>query len=53
MKRTPVQLSFEEFMRQQYGDRYDLTIDDYGYYAREVVKRMFEVWSHCRGLSVV
>ncbi|EPN3177137.1 hypothetical protein ACTWZF_004793, partial [Escherichia coli] len=24
-----------------------------GFYCREVVKRMFEVWCHCRGLSVV
>ncbi len=28
-------------------------IDDYGFYCREVVKRMFEVWCHCRGLNVV
>ncbi|EOM1589361.1 TPA: hypothetical protein ACWR4M_003279, partial [Escherichia coli] len=24
-----------------------------GFYCREIVKRMFEVWCHCRGLSVV
>ncbi|EPD1686917.1 TPA: hypothetical protein ACWR4M_004892, partial [Escherichia coli] len=24
-----------------------------GFYCREVVRRMFEVWCHCRGLNVV
>ncbi|HFV3960760.1 TPA: hypothetical protein ACH9JS_004797, partial [Escherichia coli] len=24
-----------------------------GFYCREIVKRMFEVWCHCRGLNVV
>ncbi|MEF3198650.1 hypothetical protein J8984_22460 [Klebsiella quasipneumoniae subsp. similipneumoniae] len=42
---------FEIWMRLRYGGRYDLTRD--GYYCREVVKRMFEVWCHCRGLKVV
>ncbi|WP_439412963.1 hypothetical protein [Enterobacter ludwigii] len=45
--------SFESWVLQQYGTRYNLEQDAHGYYAREVVKRMFEVWSHCRGLSVV
>ncbi|HHZ4601876.1 TPA: hypothetical protein ACWC4P_001249 [Salmonella enterica] len=31
---------------------YDLTRDNYGFYCREVVKRMFETWCHCRGLNV-
>ncbi|EHO4422342.1 TPA: hypothetical protein ACTAI2_003452 [Salmonella enterica subsp. enterica serovar Oranienburg] len=44
---------FEIWVRQRYGNRYDLTRDDYGFYCREVVKRMFEVWRHCRGLSMV
>ncbi|EJL1488658.1 hypothetical protein NL850_001604 [Salmonella enterica] len=44
---------FEIWMRQRYRNRYDLTRDDYGFYCREVVKRMFEVWCHCRGLNVV
>ncbi|OCU80235.1 hypothetical protein A6D76_25690 [Klebsiella pneumoniae] len=35
------------------GGRYDLTRDGHGYYSREVVKRMYEVWCHCRGLEVV
>ncbi|OOJ34762.1 hypothetical protein BMT96_09665, partial [Escherichia coli] len=26
-----------------------LTRDVDGFYCREVVKRMFEVWCHCRG----
>ncbi|EOO3113118.1 TPA: hypothetical protein IFN63_RS27180, partial [Escherichia coli] len=29
--------------------RYDLTRDVDGFYCREVVKRMVEVWCHCRG----
>ncbi|EBC2830876.1 hypothetical protein CYF26_16410 [Salmonella enterica] len=45
--------AFELWVRQRYGNRYDLTRDDYGFYCREVVKRMFEVWCHCRGLNVV
>ncbi|HFG9585258.1 TPA: hypothetical protein ACGHHK_002925 [Salmonella enterica subsp. enterica serovar Victoria] len=44
---------FAIWVRQRYGNRYDLTCDDYGFYCREVVKRMFEVWYHCRGLNVV
>lgn len=44
---------FEIWVRQRYGNRYDLTRDDYGFYCREVVKRMFETWCHCRGLDVV
>ncbi|WP_406943499.1 hypothetical protein [Citrobacter freundii] len=34
-------------MRQRYGSRYDLTRDCDGFYCREVVKRMFDVWRHC------
>lgn len=46
--------AFELWVRQRYGNRYDLTRDIIdGFYCREVVKRMFEVWSHCRGLNVV
>ena len=37
---------------RQYGNRYDLTKVCNGRYCREVVKRMFEVWCHSRGLSV-
>ncbi|EEO2381451.1 hypothetical protein G6D77_002045 [Salmonella enterica] len=44
---------FEIWVLRRYGNRYDLTSDDYGFYRREVVKRMFEVWCHCRGLNVV
>lgn len=39
---------FEWWMRVHYGDRYDLTRDCDGYYCREVVKRMFEVWISCK-----
>ncbi|HBN5388056.1 TPA: hypothetical protein L3F32_004034 [Citrobacter freundii] len=35
------------------GSRYDLTRDCDGFYCREVVKRMFDVWRHCRGLDLV
>ncbi|WP_272928271.1 hypothetical protein [Escherichia albertii] len=41
--------AFERYMRQRYGNRYDLTRDAYGFYCREVVKRMFEVWCSCKG----
>lgn len=44
---------FEMWARKRYGSRYDLTRDVDGFYCREVVKRMFEVWCHCRGLNVV
>ncbi|MCQ1632912.1 hypothetical protein NOE29_09100 [Escherichia coli] len=44
--------SFERWVRQRYGNRYDLTRDAHGYYSREVVKRMFEVWRYCRSLWV-
>lgn len=44
---------FEILVLRRYGNRYDLTRDDYGFYCREVVNRMFEVWCHCRGLNVV
>ncbi|EEF8110296.1 hypothetical protein [Salmonella enterica] len=44
---------FEIWVLRRYGYRYDLTRDDYGFYCREVVKRMFEVWCHRRGLNVV
>lgn len=40
---------FECYMRLKHGDRYDLTRDADGFYCREVVKRMFEVWCHCKG----
>ncbi|EAO9607949.1 hypothetical protein GAG18_00905 [Salmonella enterica] len=33
-------------------NRYDLSRDQEGLYCREVVKRMFETWCHCRGLNV-
>ncbi|CTT26148.1 hypothetical protein K4B66_004658 [Escherichia coli] len=45
--------AFELWVRQRYGNRYDLTRDVDVFYCREIVKRMFEVWYHCRGLSVV
>ncbi|EPB8904092.1 hypothetical protein [Escherichia coli] len=44
---------FERWMRQRYGNRYDLTRDTDGYYCREIVKRMLEVWCHRRGLYTV
>ncbi|HAV8730281.1 hypothetical protein E4T96_23270 [Shigella flexneri] len=45
--------AFELWVCQRYGNRYDLTRDVDGFYCREVVKRMFEVWCHCRGLNVM
>lgn len=45
--------AFEIWVHQRYGSRYDLTRDCDGFYFREVVKRMFDVWRHCRGLDVV
>lgn len=44
---------FEKWVRGRYGSRYDLARDNDGFYAREVVKRMFDVWRHCRGLRAV
>lgn len=45
--------AFEIWVRQRYGNRYDLTMDWQGYYCREIVRCMFETWCHCRGLNVV
>lgn len=39
--------SFELWVHRRYVQRYDLTRDRDGFYYREVVKRMFEVWCHC------
>ncbi|AAG57257.1 hypothetical protein ACNCRD_002272 [Escherichia coli] len=41
--------AFEFWVRKTFGNRYDLTRDVDGFYCREVVKRMFDVWCHCRG----
>lgn len=45
--------AFEIWVRHRYGRRYDLTRDQDGFYCREAVKRMFDVWCYCRGLNVV
>ncbi|WP_170913951.1 hypothetical protein [Salmonella enterica] len=44
---------FEIWMRQRYGNRYDLTRDIEGFYCREIVRRMFDVWRYLRGFDVV
>ncbi len=44
---------FEIWVLRRYGNRYDLTWDIEGFYCREIVRRMFDVWPYCRGLSVV
>lgn len=36
--------AFEFWVRKTFGNRYDLTRDVDGFYCREVVKRMFDVW---------
>ena len=45
--------AFEFWVRKTFGNCYEPTRDVEGFYCREIVKRMFEVWCHCRGLSVV
>lgn len=52
-RRQKVHTTFELWIRKRYGNRYDLTRDVDGFYCREAVKRMFEVWCHCHGLNVV
>lgn len=42
--------AFEAMIRLKYGNRYSLELDVEGYYAREIVRRMFEVWCHCKGV---
>lgn len=42
---------FEAMVRRKYGDRYDLTRDTDGFYCRETVKRMFEVYCEVKGIS--
>lgn len=44
--------AFERYVRHRYDNRYDLTRDVEGFYCREIVKRMFEVWCHCKGWEV-
>ncbi|EHD9189845.1 hypothetical protein Q2589_003262 [Salmonella enterica] len=44
---------FEIWMRQRYGNRYDLTRDIEEVYCREIVRRMFDVWRYLRGFDVV
>ncbi|PKH20197.1 hypothetical protein CIG19_18770 [Enterobacterales bacterium CwR94] len=39
--------SFERMMHMRYGQRYDLTRDIEGFYCRETVKRMFEIYCWC------
>lgn len=41
---------FERYVRLQHGERYSFETDMDGYYAREVTKRMYEIWCHCRGI---
>ena len=48
-----MQNAFESWIRRNYGNRYDLTKDTDGFYCRETVKRMFEVWCHRCRLRVV
>ncbi|WP_439040368.1 hypothetical protein ACSJLR_002799 [Serratia bockelmannii] len=43
--------AFEPMVRLKYGSRYSLERDLEGYYAREIVRRMFEVWCHCKGIT--
>lgn len=40
---------FETMVRNLHGDRYRFEQDQEGYYVREVVKRMYEVWCTCKG----
>ena len=47
----PVNKAFEAMVRLKYGSRYGLERDLEGYYAREIVRRMFEVWCHCKGIA--
>lgn len=42
--------AFERFVRRKYGSRYDLTRDQEGFYSREIVKCMFEVWKYKSGV---
>ena len=44
--------AFECYMKLKHVDRYDLTRDQDGMYCREVVKRMFEIWCHCKGAEI-
>lgn len=41
---APINKAFESYMRVTHGFRYSLERDIDGNYAREVVKRMFEVY---------
>lgn len=41
---------FEAMIRRMYGSRYSLERDMEGNYAREIVRRMFEVWCAAKGI---
>ncbi|SSN07270.1 Uncharacterised protein [Klebsiella pneumoniae] len=42
---------FEATIRRMYGSRYSLARDMEGNYAREIVRRMFEVWRAAKGIK--
>lgn len=42
---------FEAMIRHMYGSRYSLDRDMEGNYAREIVRRMFEVWRAAKGIK--
>lgn len=41
---------FERLVRTRCGNRYNLVKDVEGYYANEVVKRMYEFWRLAKGI---
>lgn len=42
---------FEAMIRRMYGSRYSLERDMEGNYAREIVRRMYEVWRAAKGIK--
>ena len=42
--------AFEAIVRKLHGNRYSFEQDVDGYYTREVVKRMYEIYCICTGI---
>lgn len=41
---------FEDMVVSLYGNRYSFEIDQDGYYAREVTKRMYDIYCKVKGI---
>lgn len=40
---------FEMMVRSLHGERYSFEVDQEGFYAREVTRRMYDIYCKCKG----